>query len=76
MDEEEANAFIRALTDIDWTDNGALNNLTSELKTLGVEIPDSEIKDFIKSLKETGTVMNKIPLEKLQENVRSYVAAL
>jgi len=75
MDADEANAFVRALTDIDWTNNNALNKLSVDLEQLGVNIPNSEIESFISSLKETGTVVNKIPLEKFKDGVNTLVKA-
>jgi hypothetical protein len=48
MDEEDANAFVRTLSDLDWKNQDDLDRLGFELEKLGLEIPQDQIEGFVK----------------------------
>lgn len=75
MDNEDANAFVRTLSDLDWKNQDDLDRLGFELEKLGLDIPQDQIEEFVKQLQETGTVMDKIPLDKLKEGTSTLIKA-
>jgi hypothetical protein len=71
LNPDQVQTFTEYMTDINWNDAEAVETFGEQLKLMGLNIPESEIENFINLMKEAGNAFDKLDLEKITEQATS-----